>query len=468
MDPHAAPADDAPAASCKARPTRTPLRRALRWLIETVIVIAGVLGILAVPLACTTVVVPPAGVAEPVPVFLLDHGRTPSLVLPGESAGMVRYAYGDWDYYALGNTGWWSGAKALFWPTQGALGRRELAAAPHADNVRRHVRVGIENLYTLQIERRDVARLRERLDAVYRAHLNTRLDNPSADLAFVHHPRSYTYFRNSNHVLAEWLEALGCQTRGPAYYSRWRIEPPPPQQQAAAQGTSGRRPARPRFRSRSADTPGDADPRNAHSGQSRRIPLWLKVLYTLLVAVIIPVYWVHYGPSNYLWFSDIALLMTVPALWLEHRLIASTMLVAVLLPELAWNLDFFTRLLTGWNPVGLADYMFERERPLYLRGLSLFHVVLPPLLVWMVWRLGYDRRAWAIATALALIVFPLSRLVSTPEDNVNWTYGWGDRPQHLLPPWAYVGLLMIAFPLLVYGPTHLLLVYGLTRWGRAV
>lgn len=197
------------------------------------------------------------------------------------------------------------------------------------------------------------------------------------------------------------------------------------------------------------------------------MPLWLKITWTAYAAVVLGMYWRHYGPVNYLWFSDIALLMTVPALWLENRLIASTMAVIVLLPELAWNLDFFARLLTGWNPVGLADYMFQHERPLYLRALSLFHVVLPPLLVWMVWRLGYDPRAWGIATALALIVFPLSRLVSTPEDNLNWIYGWGDRPQQVMPPWAYVGLLMIGFPLLVYGPTHLLLLHALGRWGRA-
>src|SRR5262249_40872039 len=50
---------------------------------------------------------------------------------------------------------------------------------------------------------------------------------------------------------------------------------------------------------------------------------------------------------NFLWFSDIALLVTMPALWLESPLLASMMAVAVTLPELAWNLDFFVRLTTG-------------------------------------------------------------------------------------------------------------------------
>ena len=55
------------------------------------------------------------------------------------------------------------------------------------------------------------------------------------------------------------------------------------------------------------------------------IPLWLKITYTLFVSSVVPVYWRRYGPANFLWFSDIALLVTVPALWLESPLLASMM-----------------------------------------------------------------------------------------------------------------------------------------------
>ncbi|CAN0542991.1 unnamed protein product, partial [Ectocarpus sp. 12 AP-2014] len=73
-----------------------------------------------------------------------------------------------------------------------------------------------------------------------------------------------------------------------------------------------------------------------------KIPLWLKISYTLMVLVIIPVYWRDLGPANFLWFSDIALFALVAALWLENRLINSTMAVAVLFLESAWVLDFLT------------------------------------------------------------------------------------------------------------------------------
>ena len=77
------------------------------------------------------------------------------------------------------------------------------------------------------------------------------------------------------------------------------------------------------------------------------IPLWIKVLYTLFLCVLVPVYWVRWGPRNFLWFSDIALLITGVALWLESALLASMMTLAIALPELAWNADFFGRLLSG-------------------------------------------------------------------------------------------------------------------------
>ena len=31
-----------------------------------------------------------------------------------------------------------------------------------------------------------------------------------------------------------------------------------------------------------------------------RIPLWLKIVYTAFMAVLIPVYWYYYGPTNFL------------------------------------------------------------------------------------------------------------------------------------------------------------------------
>src|SRR5437762_13963784 len=74
--------------------------------------------------------------------------------------------------------------------------------------------------------------------------------------------------------------------------------------------------------------------------------------------------------------------------------------VAIALPQLCWAFDF-TAHLAGIHLIGLADYMFDPNIPLFVRGLSTFHGWLPFVLLWLVWRLGYDRRALRAQTVAA-------------------------------------------------------------------
>ena len=186
------------------------------------------------------------------------------------------------------------------------------------------------------------------------------------------------------------------------------------------------------------------------------IPLGLKVVYTIFVCALVPIYWREYGPANFLWFSDIALLALVPALWLENALLVSMLAISVVFFEALWNVDFFFRLTTGKSLIGLSAYMFDAGIPLFIRGLSSFHIVLPLLLLWMLHRLGYDHRAFLLQTIVALVVLPLSYRVSNAQENVNWVYGLGENRQRILPAPLFLILLMLLFPLAVYLPTHLL------------
>jgi hypothetical protein len=190
---------------------------------------------------------------------------------------------------------------------------------------------------------------------------------------------------------------------------------------------------------------------------TKHIPLGVKLLQTGFVCVLVPTYWVQYGPSNFLWISDIALIVIVVALWTNSSLLASMEAVAVVALEFGWIVDFLVRLLTGAHLIGLSDYMFDTTIPLWIRGLSLFHVWMPFLLLWMVYCFGYDRRAWLAQSIAAAIILPLSYLLSEPAKNVNWVYGFGDQPQTWLPPWLFVVLLIVAYPICLYLPTHLLL-----------
>lgn len=188
-----------------------------------------------------------------------------------------------------------------------------------------------------------------------------------------------------------------------------------------------------------------------------QLPLWLKISYTIYTLILIPIYWRHYGLGNFLWFSDIALFTTVIALWLENSLLASMMALSVVILESVWIVDFVIGLFTGSSVIGLSAYMFDAKIPTPIRALSLFHLFLPPLLLWLVYRLGYDPRALLWQTALAWIVLPVCYLLTRPSENVNWVHGFGNHvPQKWLPPNLYLVLLMLAFPLVLYLPTHFL------------
>ena len=187
------------------------------------------------------------------------------------------------------------------------------------------------------------------------------------------------------------------------------------------------------------------------------VPLWLQIGYTLFLLVLVPVYWAHYGPANFLWFSDIALFSVGIALWTESRLLVSMMAVGVLFLEIFWNVDYFGRLILGKPISGLSDYMFDKRKTLFLRGLSLFHVFLPAIVIWLLIEWGYDTRAIYWQTALAWAVLPLTYFLTPPKENINWVFGPGNEPQRKMPPLLYFILSLFFFPIAVYLPSHFIL-----------
>jgi hypothetical protein len=184
--------------------------------------------------------------------------------------------------------------------------------------------------------------------------------------------------------------------------------------------------------------------------------LLVKIVYTLFVAVLVPYYWSFYGPANFLWLCDIALLLTVAALWLESRFLSSMQLVAVFLPSMIWLADFLARLLTGYFLTRWTHYMFRPDIPLVIRTLSLYHAWLPFLLLCSVWRLGYDRRAWIAQSLLTWAVLPICFLFTDPVRALNGVFGpSGEHPQSWMAPGAWLALMMLLYPALVYLPSHL-------------
>ncbi len=197
---------------------------------------------------------------------------------------------------------------------------------------------------------------------------------------------------------------------------------------------------------------------------ARRLPLALKLGYTAFMCVLIPVYWSKYGPTNFLYFCDVALLLTLAGVWLENSLLISMSAVGILIPQMLWCADFLTQA-TGHRLVGMTAYMFDPQRSLFLRGLSFFHGWLPFLLFYLVRKLGYDRRAWIAWTALAWALCLISFFFLPPAspdfagkltpNNIDYVWGFNDaHPQTWMPPGLFLACWMAALFALVYTPTH--------------
>jgi hypothetical protein len=141
--------------------------------------------------------------------------------------------------------------------------------------------------------------------------------------------------------------------------------------------------------------------------------------------------------------------------------------VGILLPQLFWLVDFCAQL-AGLSLTGMTEYMFRSSIPLHARGLSLFHGWLPLLLLWLVYRLGYDKRAlkaWGLlAVVLVLVSYlfmpPAGAGLADPNLPVNINYVWGlndSTPQQWMNQSLYVVVYLIALWLVIYFPTHALL-----------
>src|SRR4029077_15393461 len=108
-----------------------------------------------------------------------------------------------------------------------------------------------------------------------------------------------------------------------------------------------------------------------------RLPLWMKIAWTLWLLVWAPVYWRQYGAQNFLFFCDLGNVLIGIGLWLESPLIFLWVAAGLCLFQTIFALDFAGALLTGHHIVGGTEYIYDRSLPWFAWLLNLFHVVTP-------------------------------------------------------------------------------------------
>ncbi|HTT34128.1 MAG TPA: hypothetical protein VMH48_11045 [Methylomirabilota bacterium] len=153
---------------------------------------------------------------------------------------------------------------------------------------------------------------------------------------------------------------------------------------------------------------------------------------------------------------DVGLVIACIGLWLRQPLLVSSQALNALLVGVIWSLDVGWRLATGHHLIGGTEYMWDTHYALWIRLLSVFHIVLPFFLLWALYVLGYDRRALALQSAIAGVLLIISRFLS-PELNMNYAFrdpllhrAWGPAPVHL-------AVILAGCVIIFFWPTHLLL-----------
>jgi hypothetical protein len=218
----------------------------------------------------------------------------------------------------------------------------------------------------------------------------------------------------------------------------------------------------------------------------RRAGSWdgvLRALYSAWFCVWFALYARYFGWQFVLWFCCLANVYLLVGLWRRTALWFSLAAVSVLPIQLAYSAELASRWLFGVRLHGATDYLFDPTIPEYIRGLSLFHVFVPVLIVYALIRHGYDQRAFWLQSAIALAMLcvcyfgfdpltqtndasmPTLRGVGFDRDfNLNWVHGLHDAPAPAGRELEVFLTVLIGYPLCVHWPVHWLLCkVGLAR-----
>jgi len=189
---------------------------------------------------------------------------------------------------------------------------------------------------------------------------------------------------------------------------------------------------------------------------SAKYPQWMRWITLAWFALWFPMYWRTWGAANFVHLCDVAVILTSIGMWTNSSLLISSQAVGAFVVDVAWAADATSRIVLGHALFPGNEYLTNPHYPLWIRSLTIFHLVMPALLLWGIYRMGYNRRGYALQCAIALLVFIVARFTQ-PSANIDFAFSdpffhraWGPAPAHVLFTWLFMVVV-------VYAPTHLLL-----------
>ena len=187
--------------------------------------------------------------------------------------------------------------------------------------------------------------------------------------------------------------------------------------------------------------------------RARGYPIWMRWVSLAWFLVWFMAYWRTWGFGNFAHLCDVAVILTCIGMWTNSALLISSQAVGALIVDIAWALDACWMIFLRHPLFGGNEFLLDPRFPLWVRALTIFHLVMPALLLWGLHCLGYDRSGWALQCAIALPVFILARF-TPPVRNTDFAFTdpffhrqWGPAPLHVFVSWRFMVFV-------VYWPTH--------------
>jgi hypothetical protein len=183
------------------------------WTILTLVLAGG----------CSATVVPPAAPKDPVAVYLTDYGRHSSILLPNAAgAELTEYAWGEWDWFALGDAHWYTAPRTLFFAKDATLGMRTLPMPSNIEALTN--KLGADSIVRIECSGKLVEALREQLNEKFSARSVTLMNSSYSELWQVKDDSEHYWLgHNCNHVTARWLKELGCKIEGSPVLSHFKV-----------------------------------------------------------------------------------------------------------------------------------------------------------------------------------------------------------------------------------------------------
>jgi len=192
--------------------------------------------------------------------------------------------------------------------------------------------------------------------------------------------------------------------------------------------------------------------------RGRSLPQPFRYGAVVWLSIWVPAYWRVWGPANFVHLCDVAVFLTCFGLMTGNRLLISSQAVASLVVNAIWTLDAAFLVFANRPFFGGTQFLLDSRIPFWVRLLSLYHLLVPAVLLWALSYTSYDRRALVLQCGITLAALIVSRFTN-PLENFNFAFRdpfWG-RQLGPLPLHLAVSIVFVAA--VAYTPAHLLLLH---------